>query len=80
MAAGRPLVVANAESLPDLVREAGAGVVVADNEPENFAGAIAILLNNLQMRIEYGRKGREFAKTQSWAAVARRYIALAQTL
>jgi len=64
MAVGRPFV---ATALPDstlwhLQRQSGAFLCVPPNEPLGFAEAVLKLADDPQLRLELGRRGREFVE------------------
>ncbi len=61
LAAGRPVVVGAHGEMADLVREAGAGVVVPPEQPEALADAIAALAAApVERRVEQGLAGRRY--------------------
>jgi glycosyltransferase involved in cell wall biosynthesis len=61
LAAGKPIIMANAGASADLVKQAEAGVVLAPDDPRGLATAIADLLGTpAAQRDEMGKKGREF--------------------
>ncbi len=76
MASSRPLVVSDAASMPELVRQAGSGLIVPPNEPAALAEAIATLLQDTAQRQELGRAGRRFAERMTWQNSAQRFMRL----
>ena len=70
MAAGRPVVVTPEVGLADVVREAGAGVVV-DGDPAALGAALRGLLADPAAADAMGKRGAEAAAQRfGWAAVA----------
>jgi colanic acid biosynthesis glycosyl transferase WcaI len=63
LAAGRPIVMATDGAAADLVTEAGAGVVLPAEEPEQLADVLRRLAAMTEAeRDEYGRSGKEFLR------------------
>ena len=60
MACGVPVILCAAGEAADLVRESGAGIVVAPGDAAGLAQAVRDLAASPQMRAEMGRRGREF--------------------
>jgi len=63
MAAGRPLLLAARGESAELVRRAGAGLVVAPGDPAALAGACARLQADRDLRLGLGRAARGYAET-----------------
>jgi hypothetical protein len=71
MACGVPVILCAAGEAAQIVRESGAGVVVAPADAEGLAQAIRDLAANPQLRAQMGRAGREYVlKHHDRAAVA----------
>ncbi len=64
MAAGRPLVLAVRGEAARLVEEAGAGIVVAPDDPAALAHAIRRLHGDPALRRRLGRAGRSYAEAR----------------
>lgn len=79
MASARPLVVADAASMPDMVRAAGSGLVVPPEDPDALAEALIALLDDETRRQEMGANGRRFAQTMTWQRTAQQFIDLVQS-
>lgn len=75
MAAGTPVVVAGAGSLPWVVGDAGV-VVGAPTDGDAWAGAIAALLADDERRAALVDAGRSRAATFTWASAARATLAV----
>jgi glycosyltransferase involved in cell wall biosynthesis len=76
MAAGRPVVVTPEVGLAEVVREAGAGLVV-DGDPTILGPALRDLLGDPPRMDEMGRRGAEEARQRfGWEAVAQRMEAV----
>jgi glycosyltransferase involved in cell wall biosynthesis len=70
MAMGCPVIVTPEVGIAALVAAAGAGIV-SSGEPAALAAAITAVLGDGAARGNYGRRGRELARSQlSWSAVA----------
>jgi glycosyltransferase involved in cell wall biosynthesis len=76
MASARPLVVANAASMPDMVRAAGSGVVVPPEDPEQLAAALIALLDDAGRREAFGACGRSYAEEMTWQRTAQQFMDL----
>lgn len=74
MAAGTPVVVSDAGSLPEVV--ADAGVVVPQNNPEALGRALEELRLSPDKLVAMSIAGLERAKTFSWAAITERQAAM----
>ena len=61
MAAGRPVLLAAAGEAARILELSGAGIVIAPEDPEALAQAVAWLIANPETAAEMGRRGREFA-------------------
>lgn len=76
MASARPLVVADAASMPAMVRAAASGLVVPPNDPEALADGLLRLLNDEAQRALFGRNGRRYAETMTWEKTAAQFLGL----
>jgi glycosyltransferase involved in cell wall biosynthesis len=70
MAVGRPVVLAAAGESADLLKHAGAGVVVAPEEPEALARAVQWVRDHPDEAAAMGERGRAFARTRLRSALA----------
>lgn len=68
MACGAPVIAANSSSLPEVIGEGG--MLVAPQDAQAWAEAIARLLENLGAREEWGARGKEQAQRFSWRKTA----------
>lgn len=68
MACGTPVIAANSSSLPEVIGEGG--MLVAPQDARAWAEAIALLLENLGEREEWGARGKEQAQRFSWRKTA----------
>jgi glycosyltransferase involved in cell wall biosynthesis len=72
MACGVPVVAAAVGGLRDTVVDGQTGLLVAPFDADATASAIDRLLNDSELRTEYGRAGRERVRTRyTWQRVAR---------
>jgi glycosyltransferase involved in cell wall biosynthesis len=74
MAAGLPVIAADAGAAPEVL--GGAGILIAPNDAGAFAEAIAELLANAQGRSDMGRRGAARAAAFPWKAATDRYLAV----
>jgi glycosyltransferase involved in cell wall biosynthesis len=73
MGCGKPFVTTSVCGIEDEIEKNKIGIVVPPDEPEALAEAIANLLQEEEMAIEMGRRGRSLAEIEhSWNSVARR--------
>jgi glycosyltransferase involved in cell wall biosynthesis len=63
MAAGRPVVAANAGGIPELVEHGTTGLLVPPDDVNGFAAGTVGLLNDPQLRRAMGKAGRRRAET-----------------
>jgi glycosyltransferase involved in cell wall biosynthesis len=70
MAAGRPVIVAARGEAAELVSVAGAGLVVAPDDPAALARAIARLRDDPGLRLRLGKGGRHYAEQHLGVAAA----------
>lgn len=81
MAAGIPLVLPDHGAFPELIKEAGCGVLVPPNEHEPLAVALDEMLNDQQRALELGSAGREtIIESRSAKSMARETIGLYERL
>ena len=81
MAAGLPVVAARTATIGDVIEDGKSGLIVPDNRPEDFAGALTRLLSDQALAKQLGNEARERAKAQfdvsvSWLALAQVYEAV----
>ncbi len=69
-ACGTPVIAARVGGLPIAVDDGNTGVLVEDHDPNNWADAIAALLDDDQRRIAMGVAAREHAIQFTWARAA----------
>jgi len=80
LAAGRPIATNPTGDVGRMLRDEGVGLV-ADPEPETFAQAIQMLLEDAPLREEMGRRARWLAETRlSWRSLAVPLVGLYQEL
>jgi len=73
LACARPVVASDVPGVAELVRTAGAGLVVPPDDPGALADAIARLLANPEEARAMGERGRRFVASEcSWARTAER--------
>jgi len=74
MACGTPVISSDRTALPELV--AAAGLVVDPLSVDALADAMARMLGDADLARELGRRGLERSRRYSWAATARRTLAI----
>ena len=73
MAVGRPVVASDLPALAEIVGVPGTGVLAAPDDPSALAGRLRELSDDNDLRRALGSRGREFAATRTWRAMADRY-------
>jgi len=58
MACGKPVVATNVGGIPEIVVDSETGILVPPHSPELLARAVSILIENEELRIKMGLKGR----------------------
>ena len=76
MATRRPVVVADAGPMPEMLNCAGSGFVVPPDDPEALAETLCRLLDDTALRTRLGETGRRFAEQKTWATAANQFLAL----
>lgn len=72
MACGTPVVAARCSSLPEVIGHAG--LLVNPRKVDAIADAVRILLEEDNLRIAFGQRGREQAQEFTWEKAARRTL------
>ena len=68
---GKPVVVTNVGSLPEVVEEGRTGFIVPPRDPKSLASAVAVLLADNRLRKEMGMNGfRKLTTDLSWDSIA----------
>ncbi|HXC23423.1 MAG TPA: glycosyltransferase, partial [Solirubrobacteraceae bacterium] len=80
LAAARPAIVAARGEAADLVREAGAGLAVAPEDPGALADAFRELRGSPEQALQMGRRGRLRATAFSRASAVERWYELLRNL
>ncbi len=79
-ACGLPVVGAAGSGVGEAVRDGETGLLVPQNDADALAEALVRLLTNADLRAQMGATGQAFARSQDWAHVAERVLALYQRL
>lgn len=75
MACGTPVICTNVGGIPEIVSDKVTGFVVPPNNPEALRERINYLLDNPQVALEMGQKGRQRVLQEfTWEAVAKRCL------
>src|SRR6185369_11659319 len=70
---GKPVVVTNVGSIPEVVKDGISGIVVPPNDPVALADALVTILGNDRLRQEMEQNALEMARTElSWHSIAKR--------
>ena len=64
MAAGVPVVATRVGGSPELIQDGETGFLVPPSDPDRLVSAIETLLTRSELRREYGKRGREWARAQ----------------
>ncbi|KGN35678.1 glycosyltransferase family 4 protein [Knoellia subterranea] len=76
MAFGRPVVASDLPALAEIVGAPGSGLLAAPDDPSSLADRIRELSDDADLRRTLGARGREFAATRTWQAMAGRYATI----
>jgi glycosyltransferase involved in cell wall biosynthesis len=74
MAAGTPVITVNSSSVPEVAGDAA--ILLPAATVEHLAAAMAALMTDATLRLEYVARGREQARRFSWEETARKTIAI----
>jgi glycosyltransferase involved in cell wall biosynthesis len=80
MAAGRPVVASDLPALAEIVGAPGTGLLSTPEDPSSLAGRLRELYDDEALRHALGSRGREFAATRTWRAMAGRYDSIYRAL
>ncbi|MFW5473270.1 glycosyltransferase family 4 protein [Knoellia sp. CPCC 206450] len=80
MAAGRPVVASDLPALAEIVGAPGTGLLSTPEDPSSLAGRLRELYDDEALRHALGARGREFAATRTWRAMAGRYDSIYRAL
>ncbi|GAB4472666.1 MAG: glycosyltransferase [Anaerolineales bacterium] len=80
MACGTPVVASNVGGLAYLVQDGITGYTVPVDDPQLLVDCIAKLLSDPDLRARLGRQAAEFAKGFGWEVIAKKIIALYQSV
>jgi len=80
MAAGRPVVASDLPALAEIVGAPGTGLLSTPEDPASLAGRLRELYDDEALRQALGSRGREFAATRTWRAMAGRYDSIYRAL
>jgi glycosyltransferase involved in cell wall biosynthesis len=75
MAAGTPIVAADAGAIPEVAPDGEAALLVPPGDPAALAAAVRRVLEDGALRRRLRRAGRERVRRYSWPMVARRFLA-----
>ena len=79
MACCKPVVATRTNGF-EIIEEYNAGILTNPKNSKEFADAIKTLLHNNNLRIKYGRNGREYViKNHSWESVVKKVAALCES-
>lgn len=74
MAAGKAIVATKVGGVPEVVKEGENAILVEPDNPEALAKGIMELLENSDLRKQFGEKSREIVKKFTWNRIAEKYI------
>ena len=80
LAAGAPIVASDLDAFARVLEGGAAGVLVRRGDPAALARALSDLLAEPDRRAELSARGREVAAGYDWAVVARRILAVYETV
>lgn len=71
---GKPVITTNVVEFPQLVKEAGCGLIVPPDDPEALADAVINLLQDKKLRKKMSKNALKMAEELSWDNIAKRHI------
>jgi len=74
MASGLPIVATNAASMPEVIPDGRAGLLVPPGDTVALAAALIELLADPGLRAEYGAYGQEYVEQYDWERVAELFL------
>ena len=80
MAAGCPVVASNIEGFAGLLTDGVEGLLVRPKDTTNLSEALLKLIDEPELRLEMGDRGRERAQHFSWERVSRRVLSYYERL
>ncbi|SNS48921.1 Phosphatidylinositol alpha-mannosyltransferase [Geodermatophilus pulveris] len=80
LAAGAPIVASDLDSFAAVLQDGAAGVLVRRGDPRDLARALSDLLADPQRRAWLSGNGRRVAADYDWSVVARRVLAVYETV
>jgi phosphatidylinositol alpha-mannosyltransferase len=80
LAAGAPIVASDLDAFAKVLDDGAAGVLVRRGDPAALAGALCALLADPARRAELSAHGRAVAGAYDWSVVARRILAVYETV
>jgi glycosyltransferase involved in cell wall biosynthesis len=80
MERGLPVVASRVGGVPDIVHHRQNGLLIDPASPSQLRDAILHLKGNPELRQEYGRRGKDFAKDFTGEAMWRKYLALYESI
>ncbi|WP_353951832.1 glycosyltransferase family 4 protein [Knoellia sp. S7-12] len=80
MAVSRPVIASDLPALAEIVEGPGSGLLAASDDPSSLADRIRELSDDEDLRRSLGARGREFAATRTWRAMAGRYETIYDSL
>lgn len=78
MAAGLPIVAAQAAAIPEVVPHGKAGLLVAPGSPHALADALVMLLQNPEQRRAFGAYGQQHVQQYDWGRIASLFLRTVQ--
>ncbi len=80
MACGTPVIASEVGGLGFLVQDGETGFTVPDGDPQRLCEKLSLLLGDLELKAQMGRRAAEYAQDYSWDKIARRMAALYEEL
>lgn len=81
MACGKPVIATKAGGIPEIVEHGETGLLVEPANSGEIANALTLLLDNDEMRMEMGRRGRKVVEEKySAEAIARKVLIVYETI
>lgn len=72
MASGKPTIGSKVGGVVDVIRQSESGLLVEPNDPTRLAKAMTDLLDDEELRMRMGKRGREIAEANDWEGVSKK--------
>jgi len=74
MVAGKPVVATTAAAIPEVVQHGRTGILVPPGDPQSLAGALLLLLSDVDRRMQYGQAGQDAVLRYDWSRIVETFL------